>query len=189
MPNCKFSSDATFKKKTRGFFEEYVSTFQDTPFTSVLWLDNKAVALLSTYVGSIPVQQVKRFDKKEKKRVEIQCPNLVLEYNKHMGGVDLLDSILGRFKISMRSRKWYCRIFYHLVDVAIINAWLLYRRVEKHKGNTTTITMEKFRGEIANCLCNVGQNLKRKGRPSSSVDRNLELKKKKQLRLQFLQKM
>ena len=86
-----------FKKKTRGSFEEYVTSFQNTPFASVLWLDNKAVTLLSTYMGSSPVQEVKRFDKKEKKRVEVPCPNLVLEYNKHMGGVDLLDSILGRW--------------------------------------------------------------------------------------------
>ena len=66
-------------------------------------------------MGSSPVQELKRFDKKEKKleKVEVPCPNLVLEYNKHMGGVDLLDNILGRYKISMRTRKWYCRIFYH----------------------------------------------------------------------------
>ena len=93
---------------------------------------------------------MKRFDKKEKKRVEVPSPNLVLEYNKHMGGVDLLDSSLGRYKISMRTRKWYCRIFYHLVD--IINAWLLYRRKERQIGNTATMSMEKFRAEIGEGL-------------------------------------
>ena len=96
-----------------------------------------------------------------------------------MGGVDLLDSILGRYKISMRTRKWYCKIFYHLVDITIINAWLLYRRNERQIWNTATMSMEKFRAEIANCLCNVGLNdLKKRERPSS-LDRNLEQKKKK----------
>lgn len=36
---------------------------------------------------------------------EENCPYVITTYNKHMGGVDLLDSLIGRYKIIMRSKK------------------------------------------------------------------------------------
>lgn len=50
-----------------------------------------------------------------------------------MGGVDNLDANVGRYKIRLKSKKWYLRIFYHLFDLCVINAWLLYQRVAKEK--------------------------------------------------------
>jgi len=61
--------------------------------------------------------------------IEIDCPLIVNVYNKHMGGIDLLDSLLGQQKIKIRSRKWYLRIFYHLLDVTVVNSWLLHKRI------------------------------------------------------------
>lgn len=52
-----------------------------------------------------PVEKVIRFSKTEKKKVEFTCPNIVKVYNKHMGVVDLLDSLQGRYKIKMRTKK------------------------------------------------------------------------------------
>lgn len=57
----------------------------------------------------------------------IPCPAAVKEYNRFMGGVDLLDSFIGRHKILLKSKKWYIRIFYYLLDVTVCNAWTLYR--------------------------------------------------------------
>ena len=45
-----------------------------------------------------------------------------------MGGVDKMDSLVGFYRIFIRSQKWYLRIFFHFMDVALANAWLLYRR-------------------------------------------------------------
>uniref|UniRef100_A0A8D8VY63 PiggyBac transposable element-derived protein domain-containing protein n=1 Tax=Cacopsylla melanoneura TaxID=428564 RepID=A0A8D8VY63_9HEMI len=46
-----------------------------------------------------------------------------------MGGVDLMDSLLARHRILLGSKKWYFKIFFHLIDMAMVNAWLLSRRV------------------------------------------------------------
>lgn len=82
-----------------------------------------------------------------------------------MGGVDLLDGLIGRYKIRMRSKKWYMRLFYHLVDIAIINSWLLYRRVNRSRSEKS-LPLAKFRADIANCLCNVGiPSSSKRGRP------------------------
>ena len=45
-----------------------------------------------------------------------------------MGGVDRFDQNLGSYRISMRSKK----VFAFLPDVAINNAWLLYRLSPVH---------------------------------------------------------
>ena len=45
-----------------------------------------------------------------------------------MGGVDLLDSLIGLHRIKLRSKKYYHKIFFHLIDLTVVTAWLLYRR-------------------------------------------------------------
>jgi hypothetical protein len=84
--------------------------------------------LLSTLAGKIPMHQVERYDRKNNKWVTVDCPEIVKVYNKHMGRVDLLDGIMGRNKIKITSNKWYFRLFYHLLDMSIVNAWLLYKK-------------------------------------------------------------
>lgn len=94
-------------------------------------------------------EKINRFDKKTKKTVQISCLKIIKEYNRHLGGVDLLDSLISRYKIKIRSKKWYMRIWYHLIDITIVNAWLLYKRVETEKGNKPKMTLFDFRFEIA----------------------------------------
>ena len=45
-----------------------------------------------------------------------------------MGGVDHCDMLLSFYRISMKSKKWYKRIIFHLIDIWCVNAWIL----EKH---------------------------------------------------------
>jgi len=116
IPNCNFLAEKVINKKPRGTSYEYVAVYDDIPVTSVLWKDNKLVTLLSSFCGILPEETIRRFDKKEKENIEVSCPFIIKEYNKHMGGVDLLDSLIGRYKIKMRSKKWYMRLWYHLID-------------------------------------------------------------------------
>ncbi|KRK02378.1 uncharacterized protein Dyak_GE28296, isoform C [Drosophila yakuba] len=44
-----------------------------------------------------------------------------------MGGVDLLDYLLGLYRIQLRSRNWYKNIFFHMIDMCVVNSWILYR--------------------------------------------------------------
>lgn len=78
---------------------------QNNILSAVVWKDNRLVTLLSTFFGEHPKSEVLRFSKSQKKSVNVPCPSAVTIYNKHMGGVDLLDANIGRYKIRMRSRK------------------------------------------------------------------------------------
>lgn len=100
-------------------------------------MDSKCVIFLSTYLGVEPITKISRYNRKTKMRELISCPNVIIEYNKHMGGVDLQDSMLGRFKINMKSHKYYLRLFYHLLDMTVVNSWTLYRRAYLQKNKVT----------------------------------------------------
>jgi len=87
-----------------------------------------------------------------------------------MGGVDLLDGLLGRHKIKMRSRKWYMRVFHHLLDVTIVNSWLLHRRIQKQKQDKNVMSLVNFREQLGLSLCKIDISITpKRGRPTNDV--------------------
>lgn len=56
----------------------------------------------------------------------------------------LPNTNVGRYRNNNGSEKYYFRIFYHLLDVRIINAWLQYKRE-----TSVQIPLPKFREEVA----------------------------------------
>ena len=95
--------------------------------------------LLAEHGVTVDVPTIERWDKKNHK---------IKEYNLHMGGVDIMDSHLGRLKIVLKSRKWYIRIFYHLLELCMVNSWLLFQ-IEYP---AITMTQKAFRLEVAQVL-------------------------------------
>ena len=172
IPLCPLKLESDMKKTGRGAIDEKTAVVDDVEISAVRWYDNKAVTLLSTYAGSEPVTEVTRWNAKIKCHERIQCPNIVTVYNKHMGGVDLLDSLIGLYRIRIRSKKWYHRLFFHLLDMTVINAWLLYKRQLKatsvgHAGRSKPLSLHEFKTHVAVSLCAAKEPSKR-GRPTAS---------------------
>lgn len=141
---------------------------ENTTTVCLRWVDSRIVSLISSYVGADPVSQARRWNRKEKKYEEIQRPAIVSEYNKFMGGIDLLNMCTSMYKYNIRSRRWYLYIFWHSVTMAIVNAWFLHRRYNnEHSTDSTNFKMplRKFQGLCAKSLTSAGQGKKR-GRPS-----------------------
>jgi len=125
------------KKAPRGYSTEFVGSSYGVDITTVLWKDTKNVRLCSTYVGTKPFKRttstsqpskIPRYNRKERAYNEIDCPQIIREYNAHMGGVDLMDSYMGRNGLKIKTQDMATRIFYHLLDMAITNAFVLSRR-------------------------------------------------------------
>ena len=132
--------------------------------------------LLWTFAGVNPVSELSRFDRKKMQRVQITCSNDVKVYNRHMGGVDLLDSHLGRHRNKMRSKKWYMRIFYHMLDVAMVNAWILFKIVHEEKKQ---MRLSDFRASVAESFCKAEQQVTpKRGRPSDKLETQLAKKRR-----------
>ena len=88
------------------------------------------VNVVSNKCAVLPPHPVKRYSSQKKKHIELQCPALVKAYNESMGGVDRCDMMLSFYRITMKSRKWYKRLLFHLIDLCCINAWKVHKNVE-----------------------------------------------------------
>ncbi|KAH9631151.1 hypothetical protein HF086_001086 [Spodoptera exigua] len=178
--NCKIPTQKDYNKEAvpRGTYEEQVAIYEGVDISVTCWKDNKQVVLASTYVGAEPAGSVSRYDKKQKRMIEITCPKIIKDYNAHMGGVDLMDSFLGRYRIRVKSRKWYIRLFYHMLDMATINSWVLYKKANKNRSQKL-MSLADFRSELANTLCLYkSSEIVRRGRLSTqSIDREIRGKK------------
>lgn len=56
-------------------------------------------------------------------------PISILDYNKNMGSVDKSDMILSSTETVRKSIKWYKKTFFHLFDLAVLNASILYNQL------------------------------------------------------------
>lgn len=54
-------------------------------------------------------------------------PESVLLYNKTMGAVDSMDKTIKPFSNHRKTYKWYKKVFFYLIDVAIFNAYRIYK--------------------------------------------------------------
>jgi len=64
-------------------------------------------------------------------------PNVIVQYNAFMGGVDKLDQMLESYLSLRESMKWYKKLFQHLLDVTVYNSFVLYK--EKNPGTQDTL--------------------------------------------------
>ena len=77
----------------------------------------KRVAILSTKHKFVKI------DKSNKKPL----PESVIFYNKTKFGVDMTDQMARKYTVKAGSRRWPLQIFYNILDLAAINAWILYK--------------------------------------------------------------
>ncbi|GMF62777.1 unnamed protein product [Phytophthora fragariaefolia] len=72
------------------------------------------------------------------RRSTIPCPSAMREYHRWMGGVDIHDQLrLQRYslQLSVRCRKYYKTIFFGLIDMGIVNAFMVYRWAWQRRGD------------------------------------------------------
>ena len=89
----------------------------------VRWKDKRDVYAISSWHPSIMVTIPPRKDENE----EVQKPAMIQEYNQFMGGVDLCDQLLNYYALSRKSKKWWKRVFYRLLELCVINSLVLYK--------------------------------------------------------------
>ena len=60
----------------------------------------------------------------------IQKTKCIVDYNHHMGGVDCTDQLL---KVARKSMKWYKKLAMHLIQLSLLNSFLLYKKDDARK--------------------------------------------------------
>ena len=150
LHKAPLKSEKELRKDGRGAYSSVYESNND--LSLVRWLDNKAVTLLSTYLGPMPTSKVKRYDRSQKKHVDVDRPAVVGAYNAYMGGIDLFDMMCTLYKRQIKSRRWYLYIFYHSLTMVMANAWFLYRRESKSLKNNRPLQMKEFQIQAATSL-------------------------------------
>ena len=93
-----------------------------------------------------PAKTVRRYKTgKRRSTLRVKCPHLITVYNKNMGGVDRCDMLLALYRNAMKTKKWYKRIIFHLIDLCVVNAWTLFGGVRK-------MSLHKFKLAVATGL-------------------------------------
>ncbi len=98
--------------------------------TYCVWKDTKTVVLASTAYPAHSENDVARRVKdpvtKSSITTNVPCPLMLEKYNRSMGGVDKSDQYISYHKVRRKTVKYWKTMFYHLIDVSVVNAHILY---------------------------------------------------------------
>ena len=104
----------------------------------------------------------------------VTSPNVVRQYNSHMGGVDLMDQKKVTYQFNQRSKsKYYLRIVHYFIDIAINNSYVVYCKL----GESVLSTDEKtYRRAVAQSLIGTFNSRKRAVLSSSVMTQQKRLR-------------
>ena len=125
------------------------------------WKDKRDVNMLSTFHTDEVVQKSRRSRRASDGTEIVSKPKVVEDYNQYMGGVDRSDQMVlyygythrlvntsSLWSINLhRSLKWWKRVMFHLLDLSLVNANILYNSV-----STKPLTHMEFRLAVATSL-------------------------------------
>ena len=131
------------KKTDRGVYD-YRS---DGKVLTCKWSDNAVVCIASNHENVNPVSFVRRRVRGASDQ-SVSQPKLIHSYNQGMGGVDMMDKLLGSYRPVIRGKKWYFPLFVNILNLSVAAAWRLY--CELHPSDKKTHL--EFRYEVALCL-------------------------------------
>ena len=88
--------------------------------TAVVWRDKRDVCLLTN------IHDPPREGNYRDEHGNAIKPAIVADYNRHMGYVDKADRMANSYTASRRTWKWTKKLFFHLLDLAILNSYILF---------------------------------------------------------------
>ncbi|KAJ8883265.1 hypothetical protein PR048_015107 [Dryococelus australis] len=83
-----------------------------------------------------------------KMQTKIMKPTAVIDYNMKMRGVDVGDQILSKFHVMRRYSKAYKKIFFYVVDMMLLNSYILYKKLHGKKDRTLHAFTQKLAEEL-----------------------------------------
>ena len=158
---------------------------------ATIWKDRKIVGYLhSHHVVPDPekVNTVKRFSPRLKKKREIPSPLVGIDYSKHMNGVDRADRDTADYTVSLRSARYYLRIFYWLLDgvvhsMFIVTGMLLRDQNDDHpwqKYRKHHDARYKFQYDLGKSLIEKGLTMDWVGDPTNPTSKRPAYARKQQ---------
>ena len=118
----------------------------DDSMVVLKWADERQVSMLSTAHDNSMVTKTRRTRHIQGGHEEIRKPSMIEEYNKYMEGLDKSDQLLSYYGYPHRTVKWWRRAFFHPLDLAIVNGYIMYIEAPH---TDRQLTHELFRIQLA----------------------------------------
>ncbi|XP_042871046.1 piggyBac transposable element-derived protein 4-like [Penaeus japonicus] len=107
----------TFPKLKKG----EVKSYHANNVLALKWNDRKDVTLLTTVHNDEIVTTEKERDGQPQLK-----PKAIIDYNKNMRLVDKSDMMISFNECLRKTRKWYKKYFFHLMDLCVLNAYYIH---------------------------------------------------------------
>ena len=83
LGECTLMSEKNLKKRGCGSFDYW--TDYNTRTHVLKWFEDKCAVVGSNFAGVECINTVERYDLAQKKKVKVNCPDIVSQYNRSMG--------------------------------------------------------------------------------------------------------
>lgn len=97
------------------------------PLMAIKWKDKKYIFMLST-IHDNSMELSSRIHRNT--GLPVIKPKAVVDYSKNMGSVDTADMLLSSMQCIRKTVKWYKKLFFHLLDMHLLNAFYCYRHLK-----------------------------------------------------------
>jgi len=104
---------------------------------ATIWKDKKLVGFLHNHLVEPEVDSnVLRYSPRKKRKKKIQSHNISKDYSMHMNGVDTKDRDTADWSVSLKSFRYYMRLFYWLFDGVLHAMYTLIKLSANDKADT-----------------------------------------------------
>ena len=79
-------------------------------------------------LSTIHAADVTQTGDKDRSGENVRKLKVIYDYNRKMGGVDKNDVMVGNYSYIRKTYKWTTKVFFHFLEEAIFNSFLLYSK-------------------------------------------------------------
>lgn len=132
------------------------------------WRDKRIITILSSY-DSGSMKTVSRMTRGDY-QVELKKPEVILNYNKFMGGVDRADQFGCMYCFLRKSLKWWRKVFFWGIEVSSLNSYILYKADCKHNNSKPMSHINFIRKLVMSLIGNLCEGETARYRTPSTTD-------------------
>ncbi|XP_062040745.1 piggyBac transposable element-derived protein 1 isoform X3 [Lepus europaeus] len=121
---CPLMNTEHMRKMKKGHFDFRVE--ENDEIILCRWHGDDIISLCSNAVGIEPVSEISCFAD-DKEIPQVSQPSIVKLFDECRKGVAKMDQIISKYRVRIRSKKWYSILVSYMIDVAMNNAWQLHR--------------------------------------------------------------
>ncbi|KAG0411154.1 hypothetical protein HPB47_011720 [Ixodes persulcatus] len=164
MTNRKNMLQQLKKKMKKG---DVVAYRQGNSFMVLAWQDKRQVTMLSSHHN--PSMKAVTRTQARGQTVTLQKPVVICDYTENMGAADRADHYCASYAFSRKSLKWWRKLFSWMLEVFIVNSYLLMKMQLDAKGLKGQKHLQYCRKLIEQLVGDLRMQPKKRG-PASQSD-------------------